>query len=78
MTFDELKVEAEKQGYKLVKAQPNERFLPCICGCNMRSHFYKQTPTGVQRTLRCRNCGREVSGTSDTDAKRNWNKEVSK
>lgn len=34
MTFEELKTEAEKQGYKLVKRKQNEAFLPCICGAN--------------------------------------------
>ena len=83
MTFEELQIEAQKQGYKLVKNKPYEKLLPCTCGYNKRDRwvrYYNEEGGrhGRYVTLICKNCGREVDGRSDADAKRNWNKEVSK
>ena len=39
ITIKELKEEAKKKGYKLVKDVPYIKFEPCICGGNHRSHW---------------------------------------
>ena len=40
MTLAELKEEARKQGYRLMKDCRPERLLPCTCGGNKRTHYY--------------------------------------
>ena len=42
MTVEELKAEAEKQGYKLVKVASPIRILPCpVCGCKKTEEWYR-------------------------------------
>lgn len=76
MTFEELKAEATRQGYNLVKMKPKERFLPCTCGCNQRTHWFSTVYDSI--TLECKRCEFKVSGKSEADAKRNWNIEIRK
>lgn len=40
MTLDELKIEAGKLGYKLVKNQPHIKLLPCTCGRKRVREWY--------------------------------------
>lgn len=72
MTFEELKTEAEKQGYKLVKRKQNEVFLPCICGANRREMWHT-TNEDWKIKLVCYKCGLSVTGKNMADAKRRWN-----
>lgn len=40
MTFNELKVEADKLGYRLTKKQTYIKLLPCTCGCKKAKEWY--------------------------------------
>ena len=59
MTVEELKKEAAKLGYNLIKKPPREHYLPCICGCRQREHWIDLTNTEV---LKCKRCGLAVIG----------------
>ena len=52
MTLEELKAEAKRQGYKLVKAK-RPRFEPCLCGHNV--HQWASGPKGW--AVYCKHCG---------------------
>ena len=74
MTVEELKVEAAKLGYKIIKKQEYIKFKPCICGCNKRGLWYR---SGGTRLYKCNNCGLEApEGSNDKEAKLNWNKMI--
>ena len=70
----ELRVLAEKLGYKLVPIKRYERFIPCVCGCNRRTTWFITNNSELSVSLECKRCGLEVAGKSEADAKRNWNK----
>ena len=70
MTFEELKTEAQKQGYTLCKFQPHIKLKPCTCGCNRREHWYGIDPPFI---LRCKKCGREAYGSTEKEAREVWN-----
>lgn len=72
MTLDELKAEADKLGYRLTKKTQNEKFLPCICGCNKRDTWHSISEEWRVKLV-CRKCGLSVTGKNEKDAKRNWN-----
>lgn len=72
MTFEELKVEAKKQGYKLIKDEPYIPFKPCVCGCNRRSEWHVADLFGSIK-YECQNCGRTATGKNKKEAKQNWN-----
>lgn len=40
MTFDELKVEADKLGYQLIKKKTHIKLLPCTCGYKRIKEWY--------------------------------------
>lgn len=76
MTFEELKAEADKLGYRLVKQSSPIRLIPCTCGSNRRESWY--TFDGLQ-FYRCSKCGKESpAGASCRDAKRKWNEMIMK
>ena len=52
MTLEELKAEAKRQGYKLIKAK-RPRFEPCLCGHN--DHQWVSGPEGW--AVYCKHCG---------------------
>lgn len=54
MTLEELKAEAKRQGYKLIKAK-RPRFEPCLCGHNV--HQWCSGPEGWM--VYCKHCGLE-------------------
>lgn len=76
MTLDELKAEAKRQGYNLIKIQKKEKLLTCVCGCNRRSHFdyYKNGKWGYG--LECKRCKKIVYGTTEAEVRSEWNKMV--
>lgn len=83
MTYEELKIEADKLGYTLVKFKKAEKLLPCICGCNRRSTYYgsvyyaDEDKYGERVTLECMRCGRKaLSGKNRVEAVANWNKMI--
>ena len=57
MTVEELRTEAAKLGSDLIKRP--QRFLPCICGHNRRTHGGGYL---YGTLLKCKNCGFEVRG----------------
>ena len=73
MTLDELKVEAEKLGYTLIKKSPNIKMLPCTCGCKRRTEWFSKG----QIFYSCERCGKK-SPLSNTErgAKRAWNEMI--
>lgn len=75
MTFDELKLEAKKYGYRLEKIQEPITLLPCpVCGKKRTSEWYKQ---GGLRFRQCCNCGFTGNyGENSKEAKIEWNKTV--
>ena len=52
MTLEELKAEAKRQGYKLIKAK-TPRFERCLCGHNV--HQWCSGPEGWM--VYCKHCG---------------------
>lgn len=88
MTFEELKEEAKRQGYRLVKEEKKEPLLPCTCGCKRRESLIKQVPAVVPGSgkseessiwveiLRCEQCGRTAEGLTKKEARANWNKMI--
>ena len=52
LTLEELKAEAKRQGYKLIKAK-RPRFEPCLCGHNV--HQWVSGPKGW--AVYCKHCG---------------------
>ena len=76
MTLEELRTEAHKQGYSLVKKK-NKKLLPCTCGHQSRSrrHIFRDGKDYIE--IICNKCGKNVRGTSEQVAINNWNKEVS-
>lgn len=75
MTLEELKIEAEKYGYTLVKKQDPITLLPCPnCGCKKTGEWHVISG-GVQRI--CHSCGfKGYVHTSKIGAKRGWNDAV--
>lgn len=72
---EELKKEATKLGYNIIKKKERIKLLPCICGCNKRTHWYKIQYYG----LRCTKCGLEAavrSEESESELKKEWNHKV--
>lgn len=81
MTLEELKKAADELGYSLIKKEPYERFLPCTCGCNKRSHWviWDDSDSKYRYYYECYNCGKEgPRGKSPTDARRLWNTMIRK
>ena len=74
MTVEELKVEAAKLGYKLIKKPEYVKFRPCICGCNKRELWHR---IGGTEFYKCKNCGLIApEGFNDREARLNWNKMI--
>ena len=82
MTVEELKVEAAKLGYSIIKR--TENFLPCICGHNKRTHgcivVNKEADKQILfDTLTCKKCGFTVRYKSRlTYPKDAWNDAIRK
>ena len=74
MTLEELKVEANKLGYKLVKNNYVPKLLICTCGHNRRTHWFNSKEN--THILVCKNCGKKAKGNSKTDVINNWNKMI--
>ena len=76
MTYEELKAEAKRQGYKLIKIPEKIVFSNCICGAGQRKRHHYYT-TGNEQFYECRECGfRSPSAKTQRQAKINWNKAV--
>jgi len=76
MTYEELKAEATRQGYNLIKKP--ERLLPCVCGNKRREHIsrYDRDLLKWVRILRCSKCGLSVECNTEKEAISVWNKMI--
>ena len=75
MTYEELKIEAAKLGYSLVKFTKREKLLPCVCGRNKRSHWYGYKDGKEYYTLMC-SCGMSATGYTELEVRHNWNEMI--
>ena len=76
MTFEELKSEAKRQGYKLIKDDPKSK-LPCICGCKKRlGTYWFVSREKADVTIYCPVCNREAIGKNEQEAIENWNNSI--
>lgn len=80
MTFEELKTEAEKQGYKLMKKpEPMPKIRPCPCGRKRLSHYYmwdRRTSTEYIQ-IGCPKCGRLGDWCeNEREARELWNERM--
>ena len=74
MTLEEIRAEAKKHGYTIVKyrlAMP--RLKPCKCGYNRRDAWY--TGDGGIKLV-CKNCGLYSVGKNRREAVINWNRMI--
>ena len=80
MNLEELKAEAAKLGYNLVKKQPYIKLLHCTCGEKKPSEwFYYQGENRGMIIYKCDNCGLSaIPAKTDRQARENWNHLVSK
>lgn len=75
MTVEELKAEAKKLGYKIIKVPEKIEKLGCVCGASSRCvqqwyHFGTNT-----LFFKCKKCGRK-SKEAKTEAIKLWNEAV--
>ena len=80
MTNEELKEEAEKQGYYLAKKRKDVKLLPCKCGTFKYLKRYKNWgyPNNPDRVgFYCTNCGTRVTARWWYQLKEKWNEVVS-
>ena len=76
MTLEELKIEADKLGYCLVKKPEKVTLLSCpICGKKRTHEWFSTRDKGKKRV--CYNCGFEGGyGKNGIEAKKKWNESV--
>lgn len=81
MTLDELKAEAKKQGYRLIKITPTVKILPCpVCGSKRTAEWLRMRDGGGY-IRRCYNYNCDFEGDwakTANEAKRKWNETVLK
>ena len=80
MNLEELRAEAAKLGYNLVKKQPYIKLSRCTCGENKPSEwFYYTEENKVMRIYKCDNCGLSaLPAKTNRQARENWNQLASK
>lgn len=75
MTVEELKLEAAKLGYNIIKKVENIKFSPCTCGYNKRDLWWDGKDNMC--FYKCKRCEfRGYKGKTQNEAKRNWNKAI--
>ena len=73
LTLDELKAEAKRQGYKLIKDNPMPKLSTCICGSKNRILW----SCAEGWYYECGRCGRTAEpGRTKCKARENWNRMV--
>lgn len=71
MTVEELKIEAAKLGYYIIKKRQYVKLLPCTCGRKRLEMWY--TPQGA--LFRCPSCGKHSEPANlEMKARENWNR----
>ena len=79
MELEELKAEAAKLGYNLVKKQPYIKLLPCTCGKKKPYEWFCIGENRGMSCYKCDNCGLTASAAkTNRQARENWNELVSK
>ena len=81
MTLEELKREAKKRGYGLIKLHSREKLLPCVCGHGRRKHcnMYVQKSGRFYYYLVCEKCGlKSPYADTEEEAKEKWNAMIEK
>lgn len=82
MTVEELKAEAKKLGYNIIKIPEKVKKLNCVCGASSRLvKSWYLSGYGAESGLffRCKKCGRESDvAKKETEAIKNWNALVEK
>lgn len=77
MTVEELKTEANKLGYNLVKKQTQTKLLRCACGRKPTQNMMWQGQQFVGHIYECRNCSlRSTPHRFKYKAKSNWNEMI--
>lgn len=71
MTFEELKAEAKRQGYNLIKKKESVKLLPCACGNKRPSLWYTGGGHCYYQCIRCMRAG--TLAIFKNEAKMNWN-----
>ena len=74
MTLERLRKKANKLGYNLIKKKEIPSYVPCICGCNRRTHWF--IPEGIK--LVCKKCGKDVQAKNEFEARIKWNEMIKK
>lgn len=74
MNLEELKQEAAKHGYRLVKKREYIKLLPCPCGGERREHWYLLKGGEYYK---CKKCGfKGDAGSNDYESRQGWNEAV--
>lgn len=77
MKLEELKAEAEKHGYALVKKREYIQLKPCVCGYNRRERWTVSGAGFTGYQYACKKCGFEGGvGSSEHAARIAWNEAV--
>lgn len=77
MSVDELKAEAKRHGYALIKRNPLPKKLPCVCGRKLLEEWYVVSRKGWM--YKCPVCGRMADmGKTEREARELWNEAVEK
>ena len=77
MTLEELKLEADKLGYRIAPKSIYIKWKPCACGSHRRREWIKGGEHGGY-FYECAECGlRTPIGKTKRQAKLNWNNAVS-
>ena len=79
MTVEELRIEANKLGYNIVKKpEPKEKKLPCICGRKNIDTWFIGTYGRTALQYACPKCGRKTEFcNTEKEARAAWNKMIS-
>lgn len=74
MTLEELKTEAKRQGYGLIKKNPLPKKLPCVCGRKLLEEWWVMRKGWAYK---CPECGRMAdAGETEREARELWNEAV--
>lgn len=74
MTVEELKAEAKKLGYNIVKIpEPLEPLTPCVCGRKKPQRWFGRF--SLEQYI-CSNCGRAGEPGKKREARHNWNEMI--
>lgn len=77
MTLDELKAEAKKLGYKVIKDNPRVKLLPCTCGRKQISLWWDGAD--YMWFQECPKCGKRApSHKTQNGARKLWNEKIEK